>query len=106
MIQLLARLNRRLFADSLPAIYREIQAAGLPRFWLPEEYLGKLQLIAVCLTPVYVYLFFGWFGAVGWCWRSWLVVLTAWLLRRRLAGRAQSAAPPDQAPHARSCWIC
>ena len=41
VIQLLARLNRKLFADSLPAIYREIQAAGLPRFWLPEEYLAS-----------------------------------------------------------------
>jgi tight adherence protein C len=39
VIQLLARFNRRAFRDSLPAVQREIQAAGMPRFWLAEEYL-------------------------------------------------------------------
>jgi len=36
-IQLLARLNRKVFADSMSTIYRELQAAGLPRFWLPKN---------------------------------------------------------------------
>lgn len=89
-IQLLARLNRRVFVDSLPAIYREIQAAGLPRFWLPEEYLGKVQLIALFLTPVYVYVFVMWFGENGVVTALVAVMVTAWLLRRRLADRARS----------------
>jgi tight adherence protein C len=90
VIQLLARVNRKVFADGLPAIYREIQAAGLPRFWLPEEYLAKLQLIALCLTPVYVYLFLSWSGDTGLVLAGLAVVLSAWLLRRRLASRALS----------------
>jgi tight adherence protein C len=87
-IQLVARGNRRLFADSLPAIAREIQAAGLPRFWLAEEYLGKLQLIALFLTPAFVYVFLDWFGSGGLLPAMLSVVATAWLLRRRLARRA------------------
>jgi tight adherence protein C len=89
MIQLLARLNRRLFPDGLPTIYREIQAAGLPRFWLPEEYLGKLQLIALCLAPLYVYVFFGCFDGSGLVLAVLAVALSAWFLRRRLASRAR-----------------
>jgi len=89
-IQLLARLNRKVFADSLPAVGREIQAAGLPRFWLAEEYLGKLELIALCLSPVYVYMFLAWFGRGGLAVAVSAVLATAWLLRRRLAGRARA----------------
>ena len=89
-IQWLGRLNRKVFVESLPTIQREIQAAGLPRFWLPEEYLGKIQLISLFLTPVYAYVFFIWFGENGLVPAVMAVILTAWLLRRRLAGRAQS----------------
>ena len=83
-------MNRKLFAESLPAVGREIQAAGLPRFWLPEEYLGKMELIALCLSPVYVYVFFAWFGRSGLVVAVAAVAATAWLLRRRLAGRARA----------------
>ncbi len=89
-IQLLARLNRKVFVDSLPGVYREIQAAGMPRFWLAEEYMGKLQLIALFLAPLYVYLFFTWFGGIGLVLAALGVVVTAWLLKRRLAKRAKS----------------
>ena len=89
-IQLLARPNRKVFRESLPAIYREIQAAGLPRFWLAEEYLAKAQLIALFLAPIYVYVFFAWFEASGLVLAVLAVVATAWLLRRRLAGRAHA----------------
>ena len=89
-IQLLARPNRKVFRESLPAIYREIQAAGLPRFWLAEEYLAKAQLIALFLAPIYVYVFFAWFAASGLVLAVLAVVATAWLLRRRLAGRANA----------------
>ena len=89
-IQPLARLNRRVFRDGLATIYREIQAAGLPRFWLPEEYLGKTQLVAMAIAPLYIYVFVGWFGAGGGLvMGAAAVLLTAWVLRRRLAGRAR-----------------
>jgi tight adherence protein C len=78
------------FRESLPAIYREIQAAGLPRFWLAEEYLAKAQLIALFLAPIYVYVFFAWFEASGLVLAVLAVAATAWLLRRRLAGRAHA----------------
>ena len=40
----LARMNRVVFRDGLGEIQREVQASGLPRFWLPEEYLARLQV--------------------------------------------------------------
>jgi len=89
-VQLLARGNRKVFRESLPAIGREIQAAGLSRFWLPEEYLGKIELIALFCSPIFVYFFFDWFGGVGIALAAMFVAITAWLLRRRLAARARS----------------
>src|SRR5437773_4718105 len=50
-IQFLGKLNRAAFAAQLPEIRREIQAAGLPRYWLPEEYLGRMEWVALCLFP-------------------------------------------------------
>jgi tight adherence protein C len=89
VVQLLAKVNRKLFFESLAGIYREIQAAGLPRFWLPEEYLAKLQLIALGSAPVFVYLFLMWSGENGLVLAGLAVIFSAWLLRRRLAGRAR-----------------
>lgn len=89
-IQLLAIANRNIFRDNLAEIHREIQAAGMSRFWLAEEYLGKIELIALLCSPFYVYLFFGWFGGGGLTVAALFVILTAWLLRRRLAGRAKA----------------
>ena len=88
-IALLARLNRRLFGPSLPEVQRQIQAAGLPRFWLSEEYLARLELIALFCAPIYVYLLFGWFEYSGLVMAAVAVPLTAWYLRRRLAARAR-----------------
>jgi len=85
----LARVNRIVFRDSLPGIYREIQAAGLPRFWLPEEYLARAELLALFLMPVYAYFFVGAFGTAGLLPATATVLATAWLLRRRLTVRAQ-----------------
>jgi tight adherence protein C len=90
VIQMFARLNRALFRESLPEVQREIQAAGLPRFWLAEEYLARAELIALLMTPLYVYVFFRWFGAAGLVLVLTAVPLTAWLLRRRLAVRAST----------------
>lgn len=87
-ILMFAWFNRRAFPDSLPAIHREIQASGLPRFWLPEEYLARAQLVALFTTPAYIYVMVSLFGAVGVIAALIAVALTAWWLRRRLAARA------------------
>ena len=88
VIGLLARFNRTVFRDNLPEIQREILAAGLPRFWLAEEYLARAELIAVFLTPVYIYFLTSWFGMTGLLVAAMAGLATVWLLRRRLARRA------------------
>ena len=68
---------------------REIQAAGLPRFWLAEEYLGKVELIALLpVAGLRLRVFSTGSAPAACCWPLLAVVATAWLLRRRLAGRA------------------
>jgi len=88
-VGLLAVLNRIVFRESLPRMQREIQAAGLPRFWLAEEYLARAELIAVFLTPIYVYVFYDLSGPWGLLAALLAVVLTVWFLRHRLALRAK-----------------
>jgi tight adherence protein C len=90
VIQMFGRVNRALFRESLPEIQRQIQAAGLPRFWLAEEYLARVELIALLMTPFYVFVFFRLFAGTGLVLVLAAVPLTAWLLRRRLAARADS----------------
>jgi len=85
-----ASANRAAFRESLPEIQREIHAAGLPRFWLAEEYLARTQLIGLLLSPVYAYLFFDWFGVAGLLFTVMAVGLTAWVLRRHLTTRAKN----------------
>ena len=89
VIGLLARFNRTVFRDGLSEMQREIQAAGLPRFWLAEEYLAKLELAAILLSPGVIYLFVGWFGPWGLLPAAGGVLALVWLLRRRLSARAQ-----------------
>ena len=84
----LARLNRVMFLNSLPKINRQIQAAGLPRFWLPEEYLARAELLASFFLPLYVYLYVGWLGAGGSLPAVATMLVTAWFLRYRLSVRA------------------
>jgi tight adherence protein C len=85
----LGRVNRAAFKSSLPAVQREILAAGLPRFWLPEEYLARCELMAVILLPALVLSCVGIMGPTGIVMALVLGALTAWLLRRRLAGLAR-----------------
>src|SRR4051812_5754470 len=47
LIQFLARFNRGAFRETLAEMHREIQAAGLPRYWTAAEYLAKLELQAM-----------------------------------------------------------
>jgi len=91
VIGIFARFNRAVFPEALPEVHREIQAAGLPRFWLAEEYLARCELLALFFTPFYVYMFLKLelFGAGGIVAAGGMVLLTAWLLRRRLAARAR-----------------
>lgn len=89
LILLLAHLNRRAFRDSLREMGREIQAAGLPRVWTAAEYLGRMQVIALLLTPAYFYLCIDMMGPPGIVLACVFSVLTVYWLRRRLAGQAQ-----------------
>ncbi|HEY2415881.1 MAG TPA: type II secretion system F family protein [Pirellulaceae bacterium] len=84
----LARVNRNLFRGSLPEISREIQAAGLPRFWLPEEYLARCELLAIALLPAYIMGGLSIMGSPGSVMAIVFAGLTAYLLRRNLASRA------------------
>lgn len=89
LIHLFAKLNRAAFGDSLPEVYREIQAAGLPRFWLPEEYLARCELLALLMAPAYFFTCFHFMGIAGSVTAALLTVITAWLLRRRLSKQAK-----------------
>ena len=84
----LARINRNLFRGSLPEINREIQAAGLPRFWLPEEYLARCELLAVAMLPAFIMGGMSLMGPPGIVMAIVFSGLTAYLLRRNLASRA------------------
>ena len=84
----LARVNRAVFRDGLHEIQRQVQAAGLPRFWLPEEYLGRLEVLALCSTPLWIYALVWVFGPQGMLLTPVGVAFTAWFLRHRLAVRA------------------
>lgn len=88
-ILLLARFNRAAFGESLPEMHREIQAAGLPRFWLPEEYLARAELFSLGLMPLYAYFFVSSTGLTGLLLAAGMTILTAYFLRRRLASRAR-----------------
>jgi len=90
VIRLLARINRNTFREALPEIQREIQAAGLPRFWLAEEYLAKMEFLAMLSAPVWVYVCFSKLGSTGLLVAFLGVIFTAWLLRRRLASQARN----------------
>tara|TARA_B100000029_G_scaffold490112_1_gene548741 strand:- start:1992 stop:2927 length:936 start_codon:yes stop_codon:yes gene_type:complete len=88
LVIVLARVNRRSFRDSLPGIARDIHAAGLPRFWTPQEYLARIQILAALLTPAYVSLGLDLAGPPGLLGGLAAGPGTAWLLRRRLAAQA------------------
>jgi len=65
VIQILSRFNRTVFREGLPRLQQEIQAAGLPRYWMAEEYLARIELVTLFLIPLLVYCFFDLFGGVG-----------------------------------------
>lgn len=89
VIKLLAKLNRAAMRDQLPEINREIQAAGLPRFWLAEEHLARAELVALLLAPAYFYVCITYMGAAGSISALVFTALTVWILRRRLTAQAR-----------------
>ena len=88
-IQFMAKLNRAAFRGSLAEIQREILAAGRSRFWLPEEFLARCQLLALLMSPIYLYICLSYMGASGVFTALLMTVVTAWILRRRLTRQAQ-----------------
>lgn len=88
VIHFLAAFNRDRFRAALPEIDRQIQAAGLSRYWTGEEYLARLQIVACLLTPAYFYVCFKVLGVAGLVLAPVLTILTVHLLRRRLANNA------------------
>lgn len=89
LIVVLARINRAAFAEGLPLIGRQMLAAGLPRVWLPEEYLARMQVVALLVAPVYLVFLTQWLGGAGIWVGLLLAAATVWLLRRRLATAAR-----------------
>lgn len=88
-IQALARFNRGAFQNQLPEMGREIQAAGLPRVWTPEEYLARIELISIFLLPAYVYFMTQMMGPAGIVLAVVLSGITGVMLRRQLTARAR-----------------
>jgi tight adherence protein C len=84
VVQFLAKLNRAAFRESLPEISRLIHAAGLPRYWLPEEYLARCDMLALLLAPAYIYFGLGFMGPPGIVLALALTFGTTLWLRHRL----------------------
>ena len=89
VIQGAARFNRNVFGNQLPEVGRQIQAAGMSRYWLPEEYLGKLELISILLLPVYALTSISMLCNIGVFSAFMMSLLTFWFLRRQLRRKAE-----------------
>lgn len=91
VIQLLAKLNQRIFRDQMPELNRSIQVSGLPRVWTGAEYLARIEVICIFLLPGYVYCctnVFG-MGPSGSILAVLLVCLTGFFMRRRVSSLAR-----------------
>lgn len=89
LIQTAARFNRNVFGGELPELGRQIQAAGMSRYWLPEEYLGKLELISILLLPVYALSFVATIGGMGVLTAFIASGMTFWVMKRQIKRRAE-----------------
>lgn len=88
VIQGFAALNRRAFREQLPEINRQILAAGHSRYWTAEEWLARIELVALfCSLPIF-YVCMELMGPPGVVLGAVLTVVLAVLLRRRLAKQA------------------
>lgn len=89
VVQALGRLNRAAWGPRLVEVQREILAAGLPRFWLPEEYLARQQILSLLLAPFYFYICILNFESPGVMLAMLLTAVTMWWFRLRLTRMAQ-----------------
>ncbi|MCA9054122.1 MAG: type II secretion system F family protein [Planctomycetaceae bacterium] len=89
LIQGLAILNRRAFRTELPELARQIVVAGHSRFWTPEEWLSRIEILALLFAFPIFYFCLEIMGPPGVILGGVLTVLTAVLLRRRLALQAR-----------------
>jgi tight adherence protein C len=89
VIQFFAKLNRAALGNRLPEVSRQIQAGGLSRFWLPEEYLGRMQFLALLLLPMYMFVCVNMFGSAGVVTALMSSMMTVWFLRYSLARKAR-----------------
>jgi len=89
LLRPLARLNRAAFERSLPEVQRELLAAGLSRYWLPEEYLARMELHALLLMPALIYVSVSMMGPPGIVTGVMLTGFAAWMFRRGLARAAK-----------------
>ena len=89
VIQFFAKLNRAALGNRLLEVSRQIQAGGLSRFWLPEEYLGRMQFLALLLLPMYLFVCVSMFGSAGVITGLMSSVMTVWFLRYGLARKAR-----------------
>lgn len=89
VFQRLGRLNRAAWGPRLAEVQREILAAGLPRFWLPEEYLARQQILSLMMAPAYLYFCVTNFDSSGIMLAILLTAVTMGWLRLRLTRLAQ-----------------
>ena len=89
VIQLFAQFNRGAFRETLKDMHREIQAAGLPRYWTAAEYLGKLELQAFLASPLIAYACVQFMDLPGLVLAFSLTLLLMFILRRNLAAQAR-----------------
>jgi len=89
VIQVFAKFNRAALGNFMPEIRREILVAGLPKSWLPEEYLGKLQLIAILISPAIFYVFVSNMGGSGIILAIFMTLMLMLVLRRYLSHQAK-----------------
>jgi tight adherence protein C len=88
LIQGLAVLNRRAFRQELPEIGRQIVVAGHSRFWTPEEWLSRIEILSLLFSFPIFYGCIEIMGPPGVVLGGVLTVLVGYLLRRRLAAQA------------------
>jgi tight adherence protein C len=88
LIQGLAAVNRRAFRTDLPEINRQILVAGHSRFWTAEEWLARIEILSLLLAIPIFYYSMRMLGPPGVIVGGVLTILTAVLLRRRLAAQA------------------
>jgi len=89
LIHLFARFNRRVFRDVLPQLQQELQAAGLPRYWMAEEYLARIELLSLFLVPLFVYCFYDLLGGARLLLALLAVLGMGWLLRRMVTHKSR-----------------